>query len=494
MCTIRIPGFCGAIWGTRFTMLPLARGILLLTATMAVAAPRGSAAQDRTVRGVVVDSAGKPMPNVYVELNDRVQSALLLTDRQGRFQLPLSAQTGCAIRISRSRYRTVNVDLPSCADTTIRVMMIRSPDESGGSGPRCGTRSTDFCRSPNGLEFQTISAGQAHTCGTTRDRVAWCWGDGRKGALGSDSTVQRWPVRVATNLRFVDIAAGGNFSCGVATDGNVYCWGTSEVVPGWPKRVSQPAPIGQFGTGARLTAGRRHACVLDEQARAWCWGWNVDGETGTGSSGIASSLLPTPTPIAGEYRFRSLSAGMGFTCGVTTQNELVCWGSNVDRILGGAAAQRCGDVDPIPCSPQPVVVQTPDLLRLVSVGTTHACALNNNGTVLCWGTNGHGQLGDITPTVAAPQRVVFPGAETFEAISSGGIETCGVTASGNLYCWGADPRRQNAHELSTDDVRPRLVARDVRGVSLGQTHACAVNRTGRVLCWGDTMLGGFGPR
>jgi alpha-tubulin suppressor-like RCC1 family protein len=445
--------------------------------------------QGRTIRGTVVDSAGKGIAFAVVTAiaSERYAEA----DENGRFQLQLEQSESCSLWTRRLGFHSTTLKLPSCPDTALRIVLTRTP--RGDSGPRCGTRSTEVCAAPNVARLETISAGQTHSCALEPDGTAWCWGDGQKGALGDGATsVQRWPERVLTKHRFTQIAAGGSFTCAVTTDGKVLCWGTSEVVPNWPKPARQPAEVGAVGVGIRLTAGRRHACILDGEGRASCWGWNVDGETGTGTSGIISSLIATPAAVVGDHRFASISAGSNFTCGVTTAGQVLCWGNNVDGVLGEQAVERCGDVEPVPCSSRPVEIRTPEPMRQVSSGTSHACAIGVSATVYCWGANGYGQLGRVGPTTMMPQPL--SSAEKFTTIASGGIETCAITTGNALFCWGADPRRRNTNDLAADDVRPRLVARNIRNVSLGQTHSCAVTRAGAVLCWGDTILGAFGSR
>ena len=451
--------------------------------------PAIATAQGRSIRGIVIDSAGKGIPFAVVTATASERS--VEADENGRFQLQLAQSESCSLWTRRLGFHSTTLKLPSCPDTALRIVLSRAP--RGEVGPRCGTRSTEVCAAPNVARLESISAGQTHTCALEPDGTAWCWGDGQKGALGAGSTtMHRWPERVVTKHRFTQIAAGGSFTCGVTTDGTVLCWGTNEVVPNWPKPVLQPAEVGSFGAGTRLTAGRRHACVLNGEGRASCWGWNVDGETGTGSSGISSSLIATPAAVVGDHRFASISAGSNFTCGVTTTGQLLCWGNNVDGVLGDQAAERCGDVAPVPCSARPVEIKTPELMRQVSSGTSHSCAIGASSRVFCWGANGHGQLGRVGPTTKTPQAL--SSAEKFTTIAGGGIETCAITTGAALFCWGADPRRRNTNDLPADDVRPRLVARDIRTVSLGQSHSCAVTTAGRVLCGGDTILGAFGSR
>ena len=455
--------------------------------------PTLAIAQERIVRGVVIDSAGKAVPFAVVTATASERS--VQTDEKGRFLLHLEQFETCSLSVRRVGLRSTSLNLSPCPDTALRIVVTRVSQPREESGLRCGTRSTSPCAAPNASSFEAVSSGYAHSCGVERNGTAWCWGDGRKAALGDGTNaVQRWPRRVATDHRFTQVVAGGSFTCGLKTDGTILCWGTSEVVPGWPKPTLQPLAIGTFGAGARLTAGRRHACALDGSGRVSCWGWNVDGETGTGSSGIASSLVATPTAVLGDHRFVSISAGSNFTCGATTIGQLLCWGNNVDGVLGDQAAERCGDVNPVPCSARPVEIRAPEPMRQVSSGTSHACAISTTDAVFCWGANDHGQLGHVGPPIRAPHRVAVSGATRFRSVESGGIETCAITTTNALYCWGADYRSTRITGLSKEEVQPRHVAKGIRSVAMGQIHFCAVTSDGGVRCWGDTIMGAFGVR
>jgi alpha-tubulin suppressor-like RCC1 family protein len=236
--------------------------------------------------------------------------------------------------------------------------------------------------------------------------------------------------------------------------------------------------------------------MLDRVGKAACWGWNVDGETGTGTAGVDASMVATPTPVAGDHTFRALSAGAGFTCGLTTASEVLCWGSNVDGVLGESAKDRCGDVGPIPCSMTPVLITR--RATAISAGTSHACTISTEG-LHCWGSNVAGQLGFYdakSPIIITPRRVVLEGAVRLGVVASGGIQSCGLTEDGRLFCWGADAKTFGDPANWANDLRPRQVAEEMRfsAVSVGQVHLCALDRAGRVHCWGDTMLGALGAR
>jgi len=375
------------------------------------------------------------------------------------------------------------------------VGIVAAPATAQRPAP-CGTPQGVPCAAAGDLAFVSVSAGYAHTCALTRDGIAYCWGDGRGGALGDgEEGIQRAARPVVGDLRFDEIAAGGGFTC-ARSAGTVSCWGKGQAVPQWPKPAPAPLRVSLATPAAALTVGRRHACVLDGERRAFCWGWNVDGETGTGASGIDASLVPGPTEVVGGHRFRSISAGTGFTCGATLDGRVVCWGSNVDGILGDTAPERCGDVAAVPCASRPVDVPLTEPVVQVSSGTGHACAVTERGGVWCWGTNALGQLGALGPGMPGratePHPVSIPRAGPFASVSSGGVHTCALTASRDMYCWGPDPRRYDNPDLVADDVRPRRIMSGVIAMSAGQVHFCALTARGRSSCWGDNVSGALG--
>jgi alpha-tubulin suppressor-like RCC1 family protein len=72
----------------------------------------------------------------------------------------------------------------------------------------------------------------------------------------------------------------------------------------------------------------------------------------------------------------------------------------------------------------------------IAAGWYHTCALAESGEAYCWGSNEFGQLGDGTRTSRAEPTVVDSGGLTFSTITTKATRTCGVTTSGDVYCWG----------------------------------------------------------
>jgi len=105
-----------------------------------------------------------------------------------------------------------------------------------------------------------------------------------------------------------------------------------------------------------ITTGSFHDCALTAGGIAYCWGTNTDGELGNGTTRDAA----TPQRVSSDRRFKSIAAGgnifvgkpgevstWGFTCGVTVDGSVTCWGDNRHGALGNGSTNRALTPTPI---------------------------------------------------------------------------------------------------------------------------------------------------
>jgi alpha-tubulin suppressor-like RCC1 family protein len=97
----------------------------------------------------------------------------------------------------------------------------------GASLPRGGSGSSVPAEVPGGLRFRSVEVADDHACGLTPAGAAYCWGDNELGQLGVDASIKgsAVPVPVSGGLVFTSLAAGGSHSCATTADGAAYCWG-----------------------------------------------------------------------------------------------------------------------------------------------------------------------------------------------------------------------------------------------------------------------------
>jgi alpha-tubulin suppressor-like RCC1 family protein len=93
----------------------------------------------------------------------------------------------------------------------------------------------------------------------------------------------------------------------------------------------------------------------------------------------------------------------------------------------------------------------------VALGLTHACARNGDGTISCWGSNDHGQLGDGSAESHA-MPVSVPGITGATQIASGSAHVCARTSDGLVRCWGNNAHGQLGNESRSDCAAPASVS------------------------------------
>jgi alpha-tubulin suppressor-like RCC1 family protein len=197
-----------------------------------------------------------------------------------------------------------------------------------------------------------------------------------------------------------------------------------------------------------------------------------------------------PTPVAGVPAIKAAALGGAHTCLLANDGTVWCAGSNYLGEVGAASfTNDCsgGDV----CVTHFSLVQGSQRFRMITAGDLHTCGLTDTGEGWCWGMDVSGQ----TASFSAPTRV--PGGLQFQSISAGGFFDCGITVGGAAYCWGYNGAGEAGTGSSTPAAplaTPTAVATPVPLVSIvgGEVHACGLTSDGTAYCWGDNEDGQLG--
>lgn len=190
------------------------------------------------------------------------------------------------------------------------------------------------------------------------------------------------------------------------------------------------------------------------------------------SEGEAEAAGPTD-PEPGNVT--ALSVGPRSSCAIVGREALWCWGSAGHGLLGESPG------------PGPVRVASGQELSAVSVGDDRVCYLAE-GTPYCFGVVGgfgpdYGYYSE--PEIAySPQPV--GGLESVDAVSVARNQSC-FLSGGVTRCLGDAPSGAGSNARSS---RPSIaLSRDARSLATGASHSCVATTDGKVSCWGSNAAG-----
>ena len=351
---------------------------------------------------------------------------------------------------------------------------------------------TSAIPAPNVSPGVQVSAGLMLTCAMREDGTVWCWGSNAIGQLGNgDDTVPESdvPVQVVGISTATQIGVGDNHACALLADTSVTCWGVAAHEDGSYSATWTPIPVqngvgGTFTGAVQLALGGGGACVRMADGSVACWGaFNDSGQLGT-DAGAGTAV---PVPVAGISGAVDIALGQSHSCAALDTGEVKCWGINGKGQLGQGVYDPATSADPL--TVLGLGGDSPHAVK-VAAGRDHSCALLADATMVCWGGNFAGRLGDgtgqdrLTPTKVVELADVV-------SIDAGDQVTCAIRNDGTAWCWGYN----NQGEVGSGKPYWPMIPAQVVGITSGMNitagwaQTCAVVSGGQVRCWGVGQYG-----
>ncbi len=180
---------------------------------------------------------------------------------------------------------------------------------------------------------------------------------------------------------------------------------------------------------------------------------------------------------------QTIAAGYNHSLSVCTDGTVMSWGNNLHGQLGdGTTTNKLNSV------------QVSSLMDVVAVaaGHSHSIALKSDGTVWTWGNNNSGQLGDGTTTKSYyPIKVL--GLNDVVAIEAGDGHSIALKNDGSVWVWGYNLFGQLGDGTTTNILTPKkLGLTDIIAIAAGKYHSLALKSDGTAWAWGGNNNGELG--
>jgi alpha-tubulin suppressor-like RCC1 family protein len=346
----------------------------------------------------------------------------------------------------------------------------------------------------------TIAAGKQYSLALKSDGTVLAWGANFNGQLGDGTSIGRTtPVQVAglgAGSGVIAIAGGGQHSLALKSDGTVLAWGANfnaQLGDGTLAGRNTPGPVKGLGpsSGASgIAAGTDYSLARKSDGSMLAWGNNNFSQLGTGT---LISRADAPVPVAGfgpGSGVIGISAATTHSMALKADGSVLAWGNNLNGQLGNGNTD--GKVNPFPLASLNGTVA-------VAASNLYSLALKSDGSVLAWGSNGGGQLGDGTFTARpTPAQVAgFGPASGVIAVAAGSQHSLALKSDGSVFAWGANFNGQLGDGTFAARTAPVQVTglgpgSGVIAIAAGDQHNLALKSDGSVLAWGANFNGQLG--
>ncbi len=239
--------------------------------------------------------------------------------------------------------------------------------------------------------------------------------------------------------------------------------------------------------------------------RLFSWGRNDSGQLGNSSTG-SNILQPTPVTATGVFAGRTVittAAGQEHSLALCSDGTLAAWGANHHGQLGDGSLAPHNDAVAVDTQSESSALKGKTIIA-VAAGSLHSLALCSDGSIIGWGSDQTGALGNgsggiiTTPVVVSTESGVSALFDkTVTAIAAAGNHSMALCTDGTVATWGRlgdDVATQSTYPVSvnTNQGASALFGKTVIAIAAGACHRLALCSDGTVAAWGQNNEGQLG--
>jgi alpha-tubulin suppressor-like RCC1 family protein len=318
------------------------------------------------------------------------------------------------------------------------------------------------------------------------------WGENFNRKLGTAQAVfdSGTPTRVVALSDVVAVEGGGSHNgYALRADGTVRAWGNNgfgQLGNDWTSNVTGgspvPVPVVNLTDVTAIASGTSTAYALRENGTVWAWGSGRVGQLGNGTFCCDSDV---PVQVSGLTDAIAVASAGDTGYALRANGTVVAWGANLNGELGNNST--------VSFVSSPVAVSGLTGVTAITGGATNGYARRNNGTVWAWGRNSEGQLGNNTTVAFSRVPVQVSGLTTAAAIAAGRFNGYAVLADGTVRAWGAGSSGALGSGVDCSTIEFPCASRvpvqvsnldDVTSVASFEYGGYALHADGTVSAWG----------
>ncbi|KAG5326694.1 SRGEF factor, partial [Acromyrmex heyeri] len=271
-----------------------------------------------------------------------------------------------------------------------------------------------------------VCCGWDSSMALTRNGELYVWGSNRYGQLGLDPSVFSsipHPHKISFDKKIKNVSMGLRHTAIVTENHELYICGSNNrgqlglINPETMKPYTlldvftKVAERTMQGNVENVTCGQYHTIVLTKRQtyNIYVFGDNKHGQLGFFSKTSSETRISQPlcTPLSSIQHDTPIQIHTGWShINILSNGIIFSWGRNDYGQLGRSLSKSQNGIsteERLQC-----IENIPKIIQL-SVGSEHNVALTDNGAVLCWGWNEHGNCGNgKTENVLRPKFLPVP--------------------------------------------------------------------------------------
>ncbi|BDA78260.1 hypothetical protein LPTSP3_g11900 [Leptospira kobayashii] len=305
----------------------------------------------------------------------------------------------------------------------------------------------------------------------------------------------------SVSFYFGNRTTGGGSHSGFVKNGSLYTWGRNnkgQLGFGTSTGDLANATITKLSTisdVASISFNQNNSLAIKSDGTVWAWGANAQGQLGQGdnveleTSATTAGPRHPPREVPGISNAVMGSFGFNHAVVLKSDGSVVAFGqNNVGQLGNGATGLSSTSYS---ANPVTVVGLPTDVIQVIA-GSEHSAALTSTGDVYVWGRNQYGNLGDgvigtATAVTSAPKKITS--ISGIKQIANGRDHILALKSDGKVYSWGLGASGQlgtGGSGSPTPVATPTLVNNISNATSVwaNGTQSFAILSDGTVKGWG----------